>query len=312
MELTFRAAAPGERLYIARQSTQIEGQTGSVGHLRVDMGEDGKGFFPQWTSHRENLDTEEFQQELECVMEALVGDEQYGGFLKSRDAMRDFCREHPESALDHGFFSFGFRADTAQYACLIQLHPYKAEENLFIYCYRHDWLERHMEQAEKGIRFIDPHYKELFRIPDGERIIVTDRDGKTESYPCRYIDNYHTEVGRNLFHICEFAERMEQGGCTYAPMEPPLPPMCYSILPSTGEVIQIARWQKGYTATSFNDGNRAENEAIKDKFNEKLGVSKAQEQAMLAGSMIRWDSIAAKPKSYDENGKAIKPKDYER
>ena len=37
-------------------------------------------------------------------MEALVGDEQYGGFLKSRDAMRDFCREHPESALDHGFF----------------------------------------------------------------------------------------------------------------------------------------------------------------------------------------------------------------
>ena len=76
--------------------------------------------------------------------------------------------------------------------------------------------------------------------------------------------------------------------------------------------IQIDRWQKGYTATRFNDGNRAENEAIKDKFNEKLGVSKAQEQAMLAGSMIRWDSIAAKPKSYDENGKAIKPKDYER
>ena len=37
MELTFRAAAPGERLYIARQSTQIEGQTGSVGHLRVDI-----------------------------------------------------------------------------------------------------------------------------------------------------------------------------------------------------------------------------------------------------------------------------------
>lgn len=105
---------------------------------------------------------------------------------------------------------------------------------------------------------------------------------------------------------------MEQSGCTYAPKEPPLPPMCYSILPSTGEVIQIDRWQKGYTATRFNDGNRAENEAIKDKFNEKLGVSKAQEQAMLAGSMIRWDSIAAKPKSYDENGKAIKPKDYER
>ena len=37
----------------------------------------------------------------------------------------------------------------------------------------------------------------------------------------------------------------------------------------------------------------------RDKFNEKLGVSKAQEQAMLAGSMIRWESIAA------NDGKAI-------
>ena len=75
MELTFRAATPAERLYIARQSTQIEGQTGSIGHLRADMGEDGKGFFPKWTSHRENLDTEDFQQEFEEVLEALVGDE---------------------------------------------------------------------------------------------------------------------------------------------------------------------------------------------------------------------------------------------
>ena len=66
------------------------------------------------------------------------------------------------------------------------------------------------------------------------------------------------------------------------------------------------------TIAKVKKGNRAENEAIKDKFNEKLGVTKSQEQAMLAGSMIRWDSIAAKPKSYDENGKAIKPKDYER
>ena len=69
MELTFRAAAPAERLYIAKQSTQIEGQTGSVGHLQADMGEDGKGFFPKWTSHRESLDTEDFQQEFEdCLL----------------------------------------------------------------------------------------------------------------------------------------------------------------------------------------------------------------------------------------------------
>ena len=79
------------------------------------------------------------------------------------------------------------------------------------------WLDKHIEEANRDIRFIDSHYKELFRIPDGEHIIITDRYGKMKSYPCRYIDDYHLEVGRNLFHICEFAERMEQDRCTYRP-----------------------------------------------------------------------------------------------
>ena len=200
MELTFQAATPAERLYTARQSMQIEGQTGSIGHLRADMGGDGKGFFPKWNSHRENLDTEEFQQELEGVMEALVGDEQYGGFLKSRDAMRDFCQEHPESGFNDGF-AFGFRADTAQYAYLIRLQPYKGEENLFIYCYRRDWLDSHMKQAEKGIRFITPHYDEKFRVADGDSVRIRCQDGRVLDRVCRYIDECHVEVAVSYTHL---------------------------------------------------------------------------------------------------------------
>ena len=121
MELTFQTATPAERLYTEGQSTQIAGQTGYIGHLRADMGADGKGFFQTWRCHRGDMDTEEFHQELESVLNALVGDGQYGGFLKSRDAMRDFCQEHSESGFNEGF-DFGFRADTAQYSYLIRLN----------------------------------------------------------------------------------------------------------------------------------------------------------------------------------------------
>ena len=315
MELTLRAAAPGERLYIARQSTQIEGQTGSVGHLRADMGEDGKGFFPKWTSHRENLDTEEFQQELECVMETLVGDEQYGGFLNSRDAMRDFCREYPESVLDHGLFSFGFRADTAQYAYLIQLHPYKVEGNLFIYCYRRDWLERHMEQAEKGIRFIDPHYKELFRIPDGGQIRILREGCAHIDKVCRYIDDCHVEVGNgwdSLFHICEFAEQMERCHNKVIPLTPPLPEKCFTVKPSSGELIVIERYKPEYQVSPLAHFKGKTPQQTADVLNANMGVTRAQAAAMLAGSMFGWTSPAADPNRYTVRGRPIKPKRHDR
>ena len=121
-----------------------------------------------------------------------MGDEQYDGFLKSRDAMRDFCRGHQESGYDSGF-AFGFRADTAQYAYLIRLHPYKGEENLFLYCYRRDWLDRHMEQAEKAsvhrpaLQGAVPH--------PGRRQIRILREGCAPiDRTCRYIDDCHVEV----------------------------------------------------------------------------------------------------------------------
>ena len=70
---------------------------------------------------------------------------------------------------------------------------------------------------EKDIRFIDSNYNELFRIKDGESITVTFPDGHTENRACRYIDDYHTYIGGNCFHICEWAERMEESKKTYAP-----------------------------------------------------------------------------------------------
>lgn len=57
----------------------------------------------------------------------------------------------------------------------------------------------------KDIRFIDSHYKDLFRIPDGSCIQIHYPD-ETVVKPCKFIDEYHTRIGTNVFHICQFAE----------------------------------------------------------------------------------------------------------
>lgn len=73
----------------------------------------------------------------------------------------------------------------------------------------------------KEIRFIDSHYNELFRIKDNESITVTFSDGSMSDRQCTYIDDYHTKIGYNVFHICEFAELMERGGSVYRPKDTP-------------------------------------------------------------------------------------------
>jgi len=80
----------------------------------------------------------------------------------------------------------------------------------------------------KEIRFITPDYKELFRIPDGGHIVVTRPEG--EMYPetqeqwigtCKYLDDYHTEINGNCYHICQFAEIQQEIGSVVKPLEKP-------------------------------------------------------------------------------------------
>ena len=105
-----------------------------------------------------------------------------------------------------------------------------------------------MEQAEKGIRFIGPHYKELFRIPDGGQIRILREGCAPIDRTCRYIDDCHVEVGNgwdSLFHICQFAEQMERCHNEVIPLTPPLPEKCFTVQPSSGELIAIERVQAG-------------------------------------------------------------------
>ena len=303
MDLDMRALTEKEDKYTFSNSMQISMQCGLIGHLRADMDSDGNGFFSSWEDYRKELKTDEFKDEFDKVINSL---REEGDILYNRKSLAKYCYSSPQAKMNNEQDYYGVRIDTEKYAYLCRLNPNKGEYNLYCYCYIKDWLDKHIRNAEKGIRFITPEYKEKFRISDGEKIRITFSDGEVKDRVCRYIDDSHVEVGDDLYHICEFAERMEQCGATFIPLRSDLPEVCYSILPSTGDVIIIKHGESGYYRCEYSTEDKAFNREFANDRNANLGVSKAQVEAMLAGSMYGWDVPAADPKSYDVNGTLLR------
>jgi hypothetical protein len=80
-----------------------------------------------------------------------------------------------------------------------------------------------------------------------------------------------------------------------------MPDVCFSILPSSGGVIIIERDKTGYTPVASCVEPHERREGV-DNLNLGLGVTRGQEEAMLAGSLFGWDTPAAKPWKYDKDG----------
>ena len=221
MELEIWDMLPAEQKYSYSQSSQLISQTGCIGHLRGDMDTNGEGFFTSWTDHMARLKTDAFKEEFDDVIHMLRFHPDYDHILKNRTSLAKYCCSHPSCQMEDER-SYGIRVDTEDYSYMCRLNPNKGEYNFYIYAYKKDWLDHHLMQAQKGIRFIDSHYNNKFRLPDGGKITITMPNGNKVIESCRYIDEYHVEVGRSLFHICEFAERMEKNGNTVEPLTPPL------------------------------------------------------------------------------------------
>ncbi len=145
-------------------------------------------------------------------------------------------------------------------------------------------------------------------MPDGGNIVLTYSDGEQVTRPCKFLDEYHTQIGSSVFHICEFAEKMERNGTAYMPENTPaLPDRCHSVLPSTGELITIEKGKKGYGQPGYSTSNSRENRKLADSLNARIGVYRQQEAAMVGGSMFGWATPAAQVGSYDVRGEPVKP-----
>ncbi len=313
MKLNIQPLTPQERLYTYQQSKQLQMQTGSIGHLRGDMDSNGKSFHSTWEDHNESLKGAAFREEFDELINAMRFDEANDGILKDRATLSAYCHAHPTAklvGLDSDYY--GFRVNTQNYAYLMRLTPQRGLYNFYVYAYTRELLDKHLEQATKGIRFITPDYKDKFRLADGDRIWITSPNGENTTHSCRYIDETHVQVDKTIYHICEFAELMARQANMITSLRASLPDKCYGYLRSTGDIVIIRRGIDGYFPTDMRISDIESAKTIVREYNEALGVSKAQEEAMMAGSMFGWHVSGADPANYDENGTYQMPSKRER
>lgn len=179
--MEIRALTSAEQKYTYAQSTQLEGQTGVIGHLRGDFASSGYGFYTTWFDTRPQRKSDEFKAEFDEVINSLREDKE---LLHNRYDMSSFARRFPDSAFKGNYCTeYGFRVDTEKHAYLLRCNPTKGDYNFYCYCYVKEWLDRHISNAKKGIRFIDPHYKELFRIPDEAKFVLLPLGAKSLNAP---------------------------------------------------------------------------------------------------------------------------------
>ena len=156
-DFTLRPLTVPERKYTYAQSSQLQGQTGNIGYLRGDFGSSGDQFYTTWFDTRPQWKSDEFKRDLDDVINALRSEEY--GLLQSRSQMVRYGRENKESEMQGAYTTeFGFRADTEKYAFVLRCNPTRGDYNFYCLCYVKEWLDKHIEEANRDIRFIDSHY----------------------------------------------------------------------------------------------------------------------------------------------------------
>ena len=96
------------------------------------------------------------------------------------------------------------------------------------------------------------------------------------------------------------------------PLRSSLPERCYAYLPTTQEIGIVRKGESGYYRSDLSPAYGQDGKAFVEELNRQGGVSKAQVEAMIAGSMFGWACPAADPANYDENGQLLKPKRRDR
>lgn len=218
IEITITPLTPEERIYAYPQSSDITIDTGCVGYMNINA-ETGD---QSWTTRYSPLYSDEFTADFDLVQKVFHFNDPATSFIHDRDVLLHICQTLADSSFGNGT-EYGFRINTERFSYLMR-HEIGADSTITgIYAYERKMLDAHMNEAQRGIRFITTDYKDLFTLPDGAYIRINHPNGLHTDRQCRYIDSTHVEIGNGLYHICEFSELMKQLGNTVSPRDPITP-----------------------------------------------------------------------------------------
>ena len=116
---------------------------GTVGHLRMDFGSGGKGFYHTWWPHNgDHFNTPEFKEALQEFVDALRKD----GPLKNLAAMNTYCW-HNGGEIAENDRVYGFVAETEHYRFCLRCTPRPGDYQGYLYCY--DLRQQEMARQDK-------------------------------------------------------------------------------------------------------------------------------------------------------------------
>lgn len=143
---------------------------GTVGHLRMDFGSGGKGFYHTWWPHNEDrFNTPEFKEALQEFVDAM----RQSGPLKNLAAMNTYCW-HNGGEIAENDRVHGFVAETEHYRFCLRCTPRPGDYQGYLYCY--DLRQQEMARQEKLVGRVTYASGEQQEFCDPQRYLQTIRE----------------------------------------------------------------------------------------------------------------------------------------
>ena len=223
------------------------------------------------------------------------------------DEWGDYINDEPEKLTDQESIVY---ADAIRDAILKERMPEESERGLMIYSNKDDSISVKVQ----SLRFdVDVRQGKLWGVAKCElreplnasemsnlidAIVGQASDGFGEGFEQRGVKIPDNGMVYASLWSADKTWTIQTEQERFSPSE--LPEICLSTLPSTGEIICIKRGESGYYPSEWETGNAEKNRQIVDYHNQRRGITPAQEEAMVGGSMFGWDTPAADPSRYEK------------